>query len=628
MTDAGAETNLFAEKDRIYGMFSDIAQSLSDAFFHPHANPDGHSEVAGGDVLQHVLDYTLEFLKAEKCALFLDDLNATILVLERVSGAVDFAKLKDIATYDLRQTGPGSGVTPWVYRRRMPFNARNFDELRHNSEGFWKGNWDSPMYGGPDTARERFQCVYMAPLLAGSRAIGVIKYENRSAGAASNHFDAQEERLIDMIAALVTNLVVSQRIERNRYDRVLPRISTALVAHFDKPSSYENLLETCRNILSADICSLFLVNQPDLWLECIVGIPDWKKERLREFRYENYRSAKGLTPWILTKATAFNVRSYPDLQGRSEGHHLGLWDQTVYEGHPSELFKSLYSVPLIIGDQSIGVFKVENKNIPPYYFTESDERLFDLIGRLIAVGVLYAKTRENEQYLLQMARNVELGFLAAGISHEFNTYLQRMLDKAVLANDCCTEDSVKHELARIVQTIEEAKKVISLFSSMRNTSSGATDITIDDVVNSIIGLSKERFIAHSVRIEYTNSSVKTVHLNLSEFQSILINLINNAFDAVAEFGERPRVVAITVRPDQEERFTIDVADSGPGIPPKVRNLVFAPFFTTKREGMGIGLYLVQRLVTNIGGKIDAQSPNELGGALFSVNLPRQHREQE
>jgi hypothetical protein len=175
------EAVLFEEKDRIYKMFSDISGSLTSAFFGPKSgNRLKVSDTAGADILQHVLDYTRELLQAEKCALFLADLPARSLILERVSGEVDFAKLKDIATYDLTRTGPGSGVTPWVYHRRKPFNARNFDELQHNSEGHWKGNWDSPLYGGSDQAKAKFQCVYMAPLMAANQAIGVIKYENRT----------------------------------------------------------------------------------------------------------------------------------------------------------------------------------------------------------------------------------------------------------------------------------------------------------------------------------------------------------------------------------------------------------------------------------------------------------------
>jgi hypothetical protein len=242
MIDSVLREKLFEEKSRFYNAFSQIAGDLSDAFLIDESVLAVPVSAEHGDVLQNVLDFSRELLYAEKCALFLVDISGRSLVLEKISGTVDFEKLKDVATYDLtRANEPGGGVTPWVLLTRKPFNARNFDELRHNSEGHWKGNWDSPMYGGQGEADNKFQCLYMVPLRAGDRYIGVLKYENRTQN--KRYFDDEDERLIDMISALVTNLVVSQRIERNRYDKILPTISSTLVSHFDKPSFYDELLE-------------------------------------------------------------------------------------------------------------------------------------------------------------------------------------------------------------------------------------------------------------------------------------------------------------------------------------------------------------------------------------------------
>lgn len=620
--DEMKETVLFAEKNRIYDAFSQIAGSLRSTFFTAVSRSDEILKIAAEDVLQQVLDYTRNLLCAEKCALFLVDLPETSLVLERVSGVVDFERLKDVATYDLRSTDmPRTGVTPWVLHRRKPFNARNFDELRHNSEGHWKGNWDIAMYGSADQAQSQFQCVYMVPLLAGKKSIGVLKYENRTINKA--FFEKEDERIIDMIAALVTNLVISQRIERNRYDTILPTISTTLVSYFDKPPLYEELLEKCRGILSADICSLFILDdQENLMLKCIVGVEQKKRESLRGFGYPNYRSSGGLTPWILIRGTSFNVRSYPDLIGRSEDHHMGKWDLTVYEGKPEKLFKSLYSVPLKIGDERIGVFKIENKNVPPYYFTESDERLFDLIGRLIAVHVKYERARETEQYLAQMARAAELGFLAAGISHEFNNYLQRFLVTARAAQAKCKESKVSKDLEQITNDIWEASKVIDNFKTIRSREQNTKTFDLSNLIEQIIDTSKQRFVAHHVTIKFLNHGVGKIYCNPSDIQTIIINLIKNAFEAVIETN-KPGSVEVTAMPGQEDQIVIQVSDSGKGIPEEDRQSIFAPFYTTKLSGMGVGLFWVQRLVNAMGGRIDIESPNAMGGATFRVILRQQ-----
>src|SRR5208337_4490526 len=140
-----------------------------------------------------------------------------------------------------------------------------------------------------------------------------------------------------------------------------------LVSSFGQSSFYERLLEQCRQILSADLCSLFLLDRDDnLMLRAIVGeLTENERERLTGFLYKDYKLAKGLTPWILREKRALNVRNFPDLKARSEGNHLGKWDSIIYHGKPQEEFKSLYSIPLTVGENRIGVLKVENKNIPP-----------------------------------------------------------------------------------------------------------------------------------------------------------------------------------------------------------------------------------------------------------------------
>lgn len=621
MEPVDLKEKLYEEKNRILNIFSQIAGNLSTSFFKDSLTLQETISAEQSDVLQKVLDFTRELLYADKCALFLIDVSGKSLVLEKISGTVDFKKLKDIATYDLTKSSESNtGVTPWVLLSKKPFNARNFDELLHNSEGHWKGNWDAPMYGGQNEARSKFQCLYMVPLLAGEDPIGVLKYENRTKD--KHFFDEQDERLIDMIAALVTNLVISQRIERNRYDRILPIISSTLVTHFDKPTFYDELLEKCRLILSADFCSLFLLDdQKNLSLKSIVGVDVEKKNKLKNFGYGDYRLATGLTPWILTRGASFNVRSYPDLKGRSESHHIGKWDNIVYDGRPDEKFRSLYSIPLIIGEEHIGVFKVENKNIPPYYFTESDERLFDLIGRLIAVGVRYGRSRENEKYLSQMSRTAELGFLASGISHEFNNYLHLFQFSAHNALDISESKKVNAKIKQIINDIKNAEKLIDDFINIRNQVQNTITFDLDVVIKRIIAVSKQRFIMNKIKLVYENKGVNELHLNPTDIQTIIINLINNAFESLIEIGKAGTVEIIIYPLSNTTEFTLEVIDSGKGITQSEQETIFAPFFTTKQKGMGFGLFWVQRLVSNMNGSIKVESPNQYNGATFKITLP-------
>ncbi len=616
------DKTLLKEKKRYENLFAEIATSLSDKYLYTNNDDNKNSWwLEPVDVLQHLLDFTRNHLHAEKCALFLVDSSKKSLVLERISGDVNFNKIKDVATYDLASASDAQGgVTPWVLFRKKSFNAKSFQELIDNSEGHWKGNWDTPMYGSCDEAERKFKCLYMVPLIVDNKSIGVLKYENCIHD--KNFFDDNDERLIDMIAVLITNLVISQRVERSRYDKMLPIISSALVAHFDKPSFYEELLERCQLILSAEFCSLFLLDdRKNLFLKSIVGVDDKKKEKLKGFAYSDYTNAKGLTPWILTREMSYNIRSYPDLKSKSQ--HKGCWDEIVYDNEPENKFKSLYSIPLIIDKEHIGVFKVENKSIPPYYFTESDELLFDLIGRLIAIGVKYEKTREMEQYLGKMAKSAELGFLAAGISHEFNNYLQEFLVSFENAIDICHDECVINKFESIKSNIFRAAKMINDFRDLLNQNQNITEFNLDELLSNIILLSKQRFEHHNINIIYKNYGVYTVCLNQTDLQTIVINLINNAFESTLDVKDNG-VADVMVKVDQSatiDEFFIEVSDSGKGISVDNQKSIFTPFYTTKSTGMGVGLFLVHRFVTSMNGHISVESPNDRGGATFKVYLP-------
>ena len=89
--------------------------------------------------------------------------------------------------------------------------------------------------------------------------------------------------------------MLSQRIERNRYDRALPAISQTLMTYFGRQELYEKLLEECRSLIQADLCSLFLVSsQKDLNLRAVVGmISEEKRQKLLGFGYRNYKESKG-----------------------------------------------------------------------------------------------------------------------------------------------------------------------------------------------------------------------------------------------------------------------------------------------------------------------------------------------
>lgn len=585
---------------------------------------ENQDPTSSDDVLQAFLNFCREKMNAEKCALFLVDYLYKGLSLERISkegNQLHYEEIPRIVSYDVEhydESMKKQGVTLWVFMRKQPFNARSYEELKFNSEGQHLGNWDKVIYETQEKAEAEFQCVYMTPLLANNKAIGVLKFENRTKNSTLSYFDQADEREIDVIGEVVTNIVLSQRIERNRYDRALPEISETMITYFGQQIFYQKLLEKCQELLKAEFCSLFLVssNRNDLELKEIVGIETVKKESLTGFKYSDYNiNTDSMTPWILQKKLAFNVRTYQDLIRRSEGHHVGRWDETVYDNDTENRFRSLYSIPLTIGGEDIGVLKVENKQDAPYYFTDSDERLFDMIGRLIAIGVKY----DQHQYLFGiMQRNSELGFLASGIAHEFNNYLQVIINKGALLTN--RGDVFVREIVRdLNDQINMAKVAIEHFQAIRTRTQSTTTFSLNEVLQQIINISMQRFIDHDIQFELINHHNISVTMNPAELQTLIINLIKNAEDAITLNDIKNKFIGLTVLVD-DKSVTIQIADSGGGISSESTDHLFAPYVSFKEKGMGMGLFWVGQIVEKNKGTIEITRKNKYGGATFSVTF--------
>jgi signal transduction histidine kinase len=114
------------------------------------------------------------------------------------------------------------------------------------------------------------------------------------------------------------------------------------------------------------------------------------------------------------------------------------------------------------------------------------------------------------------------------------------------------------------------------------------------------------------------------HLSADPVQltQALVNLVINAIQAVGGGG---RVEMVVRAEPEEERLAIEIHDSGPGIPLERRSAIFEPFFTTKADGSGLGLWIVQQIITAHGGVVAASNAPG-GGAVFAVHLPLGKRE--
>lgn len=218
--------------------------------------------------------------------------------------------------------------------------------------------------------------------------------------------------------------------------------------------------------------------------------------------------------------------------------------------------------------------------------------------------------KEQERQILISSRMASLGEMAAGIAHEINNplaiisghvgVLRKKLQQKGVADDL--------ELIKKVDAIESvvhriAKIIRGLRSYSREPDEGGKEwISADLLVDETMAFCTEKFRMEGVQVKVTVEPGVNLYVRHYQISQVLLNLLNNAFDAV--LGQAIKSIAIDVRP-AGQGVELSVTDSGPGVPAALRSKIMQPFFTTKEvgKGMGLGLSISQGIIQSHDGKL-------------------------
>jgi PAS domain S-box-containing protein len=229
--------------------------------------------------------------------------------------------------------------------------------------------------------------------------------------------------------------------------------------------------------------------------------------------------------------------------------------------------------------------------------------------------------------LANAAKISSLGVLTASIAHEVNQPLSGILTNAstclrMLESDSPNIDGVRATARRTLRDGKRASDVISRLRALFSKKEFARGpVDLDEAAREVIALSLTDLERNRVtlRTEFTED-LPLAHGDRIQLQQVISNLVRNASKAMSAVHDRPRLLRIATRPHSDDQVCLSVTDAGVGLDSEGMDRLFQPFYTTKSNGMGIGLSVSRSIIESHQGRLWA-TPNEGPGATFSFSLP-------
>jgi C4-dicarboxylate-specific signal transduction histidine kinase len=219
-----------------------------------------------------------------------------------------------------------------------------------------------------------------------------------------------------------------------------------------------------------------------------------------------------------------------------------------------------------------------------------------------------------------------MGELTASIAHEVNQPLTAVTNNAnaclrLLANRNLDPEVLRRALEEIVADGTRASAVVGRIRAfIKKTPTERKELEINHVIQEVLALTRRELSENQVLLEMQlTEALPPVMADRVQLQQVLLNLIMNGIEAMTQVTERPRMLWVQSRVDESGDILVTVRDSGTGLGSE-GDRVFTPFFTTKANGMGMGLPISRSLIEGHGGRLWATT-NVPHGSDFSFTLP-------
>jgi signal transduction histidine kinase len=237
--------------------------------------------------------------------------------------------------------------------------------------------------------------------------------------------------------------------------------------------------------------------------------------------------------------------------------------------------------------------------------------------------------RRSQAELAHVRRVMTMGELAASIAHEINQPLSAIVNNGSACLRWLDGDSpdlveAREAARRIVRDGNRAAEVITRIRGfLRKTESAKSRLDINQTIREIVTVIKQEAVENRVDLRMDLASdILPVWGDRVQLQQVILNLLMNGVEAMAAITERPRRLSISTRKHDPDKVLVIVRDSGMGIDQESLEKIFDAFYTTKAQGMGMGLAISRSIVEDHGGELWAVTNNG-SGATFQFTLLQQ-----